>query len=453
MLPTARTSGGSPLCHPRSRAGSSSRFTFGTKRRRTFKRPTGRWGGQWFPSSPTTVGVTTSSSGRRECRSSVNRRGTRTGAPMRSSRTTAGICSICTKTDLERRSGNAINAAPGPDGTARGDVFGTLLTPVTTTSRFPSFSIQRGWQACCVPELSVGVGQSLLLHRLAKEPQIECVGRSSVSLTAWWETRDSRIERGLRPPRSSSGPGCLRRRWAARARGIPAHIFLPENPNPVKRRMIEAFGATIHIAGDDIDEAKAEAEAFAERSRLLFVDDGESLDMMEGAGTIGLEIGRRLPDIHTAFVPLGGGTLSVGTAAGLKALQPEARVVAVQAKGAPAMVESFHARRPVERAIDTVADGLVSRIPARLALDGLWALADDAMTVSDDNLVAGVRTLLECAHVLVEPAGAAALAGAWDRRDELQGRRVVLILSGANITTPLLHRALDRPPLIPAPDG
>ena len=241
--------------------------------------------------------------------------------------------------------------------------------------------------------------------------------------------------------------------WAARARGIPAHIFLPENPNPVKRRMIEAFGATIHIAGDDIDEAKAEAEAFAERSRLLFVDDGESLDMMEGAGTIGLEIGRRLPDIHTAFVPLGGGTLSVGTAAGLKALQPEARVVAVQAKGAPAMVESFHARRPVERAIDTVADGLVSRIPARLALDGLWALADDAMTVSDDNLVAGVRTLLECAHVLVEPAGAAALAGAWDRRDELQGRRVVLILSGANITTPLLHRALDRPPLIPAPDG
>ena len=241
--------------------------------------------------------------------------------------------------------------------------------------------------------------------------------------------------------------------WAARARGLPAHIFLPENPNPVKRRMIEAFGATIHLAGRDIDEAKAEATAFAERSGLLFIDDGESLDMMEGAGTIGLEIGRRLPEVHTAFVPLGGGTLTVGTAAGLKAVQPNARVVAVQAKGAPAMVESFHARRPVERGINTVADGLVSRIPARLALEGLWALADDALTVSDESLVAGVRTLLESGHVLVEPSGAAALAGAWERRDELRGRRLVLVLSGANITTPLLRRALDTPPLVPGSEA
>jgi threonine dehydratase len=241
--------------------------------------------------------------------------------------------------------------------------------------------------------------------------------------------------------------------WAARARGIPAHIFLPENPNPVKRQMIEAFGAETHLVGQDIDEAKAEAMAFAERSGLLFIDDGESVDMMEGAGTIGLEIGRRLEDVHTAFVPLGGGPLTVGTAAGLKALQPQARVMAVQSKGASAMVESFHARRPVERPIDTVADGLVSRIPARLALEGLWALADDAMAVSDQALVSGVRTLLESVHVLVEPAGAAALVGAWERREEVRGRRVVLILSGANITAALLHRAVDASPLIAGPEG
>jgi threonine dehydratase len=238
--------------------------------------------------------------------------------------------------------------------------------------------------------------------------------------------------------------------WAARALSIPAHIFLPENPNPVKRRMIEAFGATVHIAGGDIDEAKAEAQAFADRERLLFVDDGESLDMMEGAGTVGLEIARRLPEIHTFLVPMGGGTLTVGTAAGVKALQPDARVVAVQAKGAPAMVESFHARRSVERPIDTVADGLVSRVPARLALEGLWALADDATTVSDEALLASVKSLVESAHVLVEPAGAAALAAAWDRRDELRGRRLVLVLSGANITPQLLHRALDGQPLFAA---
>jgi threonine dehydratase len=238
--------------------------------------------------------------------------------------------------------------------------------------------------------------------------------------------------------------------WAARALGIPAHIFLPENPNPVKRRMIEAFGATVHLAGGDIDEAKAEALVFAERERLLFIDDGESLDMMEGAGTVGLEIARRLPEIHTVFVPMGGGTLTVGCAAGIKALQRGVRVVAVQAKGAPAMVESFHARQPIERPIDTIADGLVARLPARLALEGLWALADDAMTVPDEALLAAVRSLIESAHVLVEPSGAAALAAAWERRDELRGRRIALVLSGANITMPLLRQALETPSLLAA---
>jgi threonine dehydratase len=75
------------------------------------------------------------------------------------------------------------------------------------------------------------------------------------------------------------------------------------------------------------------------------------------------------------------------------------------------------------------------------------------MAVTDEAMLAGVRTLLESGHVLVEPAGAAALAGAWERREDLRGRRVVLILSGANITTPLLRRALDSEPLVPGPEG
>ena len=239
--------------------------------------------------------------------------------------------------------------------------------------------------------------------------------------------------------------------WAAREIGIPAHIFLPENPNPVKRRMIEAFGGTVHLGGRDIDEAKNLATAFAENEGLLFIDDGESPDMMEGAGTAGLEVVRRLPDIAELYVPMGSGTLVVGTAAIVKAVQPDARVVAVQAKGSSAMVESFHARRPIELPIDTVADGLACRVPARQALEGLWRFVDDAMVVPDEGLLAAVRTLIEAGHVLVEPSGAAALAAAWERRDEVRGRRIVLILSGANISPPVLRRALDGPHLFPEP--
>jgi threonine dehydratase len=229
--------------------------------------------------------------------------------------------------------------------------------------------------------------------------------------------------------------------------GVTAHIFLPLGANPVKRRMIEALGAIIHEGGADIDDAKEDAQRFATARGGLFVDDGESLDLMEGAGTAGLEIAERLSGVDVLFVPMGSGTLAVGCAVGLKWLQPGARVVAVQSSGSPAMVESFRARRAVERAIDTVADGLVCRIPARLALEGLWTWVDDAVAVPDSELLRAIRTLVEHAHVLVEPAGAAALAAAWAARADLRGRRVVLLLTGANVTMPILETALSAPAL------
>jgi threonine dehydratase len=235
--------------------------------------------------------------------------------------------------------------------------------------------------------------------------------------------------------------------YAARAVGSAAHIFLPHGANPVKRRTIEALGATIHEVGADIDEAKNAAQGFAASHEFLFVDDGESLDVMEGAGTVGLEVAQRLPGIDVLFVPMGSGTLAVGCAVALKGVQSQARVVAVQSSGAPAMTESFHARRAVERPIDSVADGLVCRIPAHMALEGLWTWVDDAVTVPDAMLLGALRALVEHGHVLVEPAGAAALAAAWVHRHDLRGQRVVLVLTGANATLPVLAAALATPAL------
>ncbi|HEX2501194.1 MAG TPA: pyridoxal-phosphate dependent enzyme [Methylomirabilota bacterium] len=235
--------------------------------------------------------------------------------------------------------------------------------------------------------------------------------------------------------------------YASRAVGVAAHVFLPHGANPVKRRMIEALGATIHEGGVDLDEAKVDAQRFAASRGLLFVDDGESLDVMEGAGAVGLEVADRLPEIDVLFVPMGSGTLAVGCAVALKGLQPRARVVAVQSSGSPAMVESFRERRAVERAIDTIADGLVCRVPARLALEGLWTWIDDAVSVPDSMLLRALRALVEHAHVLVEPAGAASLAAAWAGRLDLRGRRLVLVLTGSNVTMAVLEAALSAPAL------
>jgi threonine dehydratase len=235
--------------------------------------------------------------------------------------------------------------------------------------------------------------------------------------------------------------------YAARLNGTPAHIFLPVRPNPIKRGMIEAIGGTIHEGGRDIDEAKELAKTFTGEYGYCFIDDGESPGVIEGAGTVGLEIAQSLDAIDWLIVPMGSGSLASGCAAALKALQHNARVLAVQSEGSSAMVESFFAKRAVSKPVETIADGLVCREPAMLALNALWNFADDATVVTDEEILAAVHTLVSAAHVLVEPSGAAPLAAAWKRRTALAGKRIVLLLTGANITTEMLQRALATPQL------
>ncbi|HEX6086507.1 MAG TPA: pyridoxal-phosphate dependent enzyme [Thermoanaerobaculia bacterium] len=221
--------------------------------------------------------------------------------------------------------------------------------------------------------------------------------------------------------------------WAARVAGVHAHVFLPHGANPVKRAKIELLGATIHDVGHDLDDAKARAMAFAQEHALRFIDDGDSAGVIEGAGTVGLEIAHELqPDV--VFVPMGSGSLAAGVAMAM----PGTRVIAVQSSGSPAMVESFHARRAIERPIDTIADGLVCRVPAQLALDALLEHVDDAMLVSDEELLNAARAMIFGAHLLVEPSGAAGLAAAM--REEVRGKRVVVIATGSNITSAVFER-------------
>jgi threonine dehydratase len=230
--------------------------------------------------------------------------------------------------------------------------------------------------------------------------------------------------------------------WAARVAGVPAHIFLPLGANAIKRAKIELLGATIHDGGHDLDAAKETAIAFARDERLRFIDDGESEGVIEGAGTIGLEIARELERIDVVYVPMGSGSLASGVALAIRERHPHVRIVAVQSSGSPAMVESFHARRAIERPAHTVADGLICRVPAQLALDALVRSVDDAVLIPDEELLAAARAMALGAHVLVEPSGAAGLAAAM--RDDVRGRVVVVIATGANVTAELFARLAPR---------
>ena len=238
--------------------------------------------------------------------------------------------------------------------------------------------------------------------------------------------------------------------YAARLLGAKADIFLPDGCPQVKQAMIRLFGATLHVGGGDIDDAKERARAFCAKTGGAFVDDGESVTLIEGAGTIGHEIGAALKDVDVVFTSMGSGSLAAGTAIGAKGQQPRTKIVAVQSAGSPAMVESFRAKRAIERPVDSLAESIVCRVPAAAALAALIRHVDDALLVSDREILAALHALLAWGHVLVEPGAAAGLAGAWSRRKELRGKRTVLVLSGANVDAEMIGRALFVPPLFDA---
>jgi threonine dehydratase len=230
--------------------------------------------------------------------------------------------------------------------------------------------------------------------------------------------------------------------------GVTCHVFMPAEPNPVKLAMIESLGAIVHKVGEDLDFTKPIAIQFAAERGSFFVDDGDDMNVIEGAGTVGLEIAEALDHVDEVFLPMGSGTFASGCAAALKALHPGVRAITVQSAESPAMAASFAAGHAVELPAHSFADGLECRVPAQLALDCVLALIDEVITVPDADLLRSIRSLIEVQHLVAEPAGAAALAGAATRREQLAGKTVVLVVSGGNLTPALFERAIAGPGLI-----
>lgn len=235
--------------------------------------------------------------------------------------------------------------------------------------------------------------------------------------------------------------------YAARILGKPSYVYLPENPNLEKKRKIEALGAQTVVIGRDLNIAKEAAKQFTQTSGGLFIDDGEDVLVMEGAGTIGIEIADALNHIDYLIVPMGGGNLIAGCAAAIKIKHPSCRVIAIQSSDAPSMHDSFHARKAVERDVNSVAECLAQRIPAELALRATLAYVDESYVVPDDDLFRAAKTLALYAHLLAEPGSAAGIAmlarhGAAIRT----GSTVVIVVTGANLDDPTLQRLAAAQP-------
>jgi threonine dehydratase len=231
--------------------------------------------------------------------------------------------------------------------------------------------------------------------------------------------------------------------WAGARFGVRAILYAPVNANPVKVAAMRGFGGEVVQEGNDFEACKVLARRRAEQEGMRFIDSGDEPLLIAGVATHTLEIFQTEPRIDVLIVPLGGGSGAAGAALVAKSLSPRTRVIAVQSSLAPAAYQTWRDRTPRTAPIATAAGGLATGEPFLLPQQMLWQTLDDFLLVDDDALFRSVRLLLENAKTMAEPAGAAALAGAIQIRDQLRGRRVALILSGGNIAPSELCRALD----------
>ena len=223
--------------------------------------------------------------------------------------------------------------------------------------------------------------------------------------------------------------------YACRARGVSLTVYAAETANPLKIARMRALGATVVLAGDDFDAAKAIGRAEAARRGVRFIEDSRDPEPTEGAGTMALELAAFPEQLDALFVPLGNGAMLAGIATVARALMPQTRVVAVAASGAPAMVESLQSGTLVtHERIDTIADGIGVRIPVPDALQDLAGLVDDFILLTDHRILTAMQLLHQHAGLVAEPSGAVGLAGIMQEAPRLQGQTVATIVCGGNLT-------------------
>lgn len=230
--------------------------------------------------------------------------------------------------------------------------------------------------------------------------------------------------------------------FAAQQFGVRAVIVVPEGANPVKVEAMRSYGADVVFHGADFEACKRHCLTLQQDAGLYYINSGDEPLLIAGVGTHTLEILEAQPDIEVIIVPLGGGSGAAGACIAAKAINPQIRVIAVQASGAPAGYLTWQARARQTAAIHTFAGGLATGEPFMLPQRIIWDLLDDFILVDDDEMRVAVRHFLEKAKTLAEPAGAAPLAAALKLRDEVAEKKVALILSGGNISPAELSQCL-----------
>lgn len=242
---------------------------------------------------------------------------------------------------------------------------------------------------------------------------------------------------------ASAGNHGLGVAYAAATFHAPATVYVPKTANQFKIEAIRRLGAKVVAAGRNYHGAFLQATEAQQESGATFVHAYDDPRVIAGQGTIAAELVHDLDDFDTVLVPVGGGGLISGIALYLKAKRPRTRIIGVEPAGADAMRRSLEAGSIVSLdRVDTIADGLAASTPGKLTFDIVSRCVDEIVIVQEEEMLRAIRLLFEWEHLLAEPAGAAALAALLYHHRPAPNEKVVVILSGANVTDEVLLRAL-----------
>lgn len=288
------------------------------------------------------------------------------------------------------------------------------------------------------PQLDELVGTEVHVKHENHQPVGAFKVRGGVNLVA--QLSDDERERGLIA--SSTGNHGQSLAFAGRLFGVTARICVPERANPVKMAAMESLGAELIVAGADFDDARENAERLAAEHGYRYVHSGDEPHLIAGVATEMLEIVEQQPDVEVVIVPVGGGSGAAGACIVAAAVNPELQVIAVQSEASPSAYRSWREGRPVEATSETHAEGLDTRTPFELPQRIMREHLHDFVLMSEDEIRAAQRAMIERTRNLIESAGAAPLAAALRLRDELRGRRVALVASGGNVSRDQLLEVL-----------
>ncbi len=242
----------------------------------------------------------------------------------------------------------------------------------------------------------------------------------------------------------SSGNHGMAVAYSSRLLGKSATIIVPETIIPEKLSAIEEFGGRAVKFGRYHRDREEKARQIVSETGAVLVHPFNDPDIIAGNGTCGLEIVEQLPDVDSVIVPVGGGGLISGIALVVKSLRPTTSIFGIEPRGAAKMSAALKAGKPVDlEAPKSVADGLIPSTVGDLTLEACGLYVDQVLTASEEAIISATKLLIRDVHIFAEPSGAAPVAALLaGQKPRALGERVVLVISGGNLSLDLLKNTL-----------